>query len=96
MANVTGWEHLMNGEIIRSAYTMYNTSFNGLFMAFLFITLSIALYARVRNAGTVAIVQIAFLGLFFQYFSGGYGLGLSVLATVFFLGFWLYENFRKD
>lgn len=63
MANVVGWDLLMNGSIGAAAYTSYNTPLNGYLLLLIFIVISAIL---VLNAGVEVafIIGIIFLGAF--------------------------------
>jgi hypothetical protein len=62
--NVTGWNELMNGNLIKSAFTMYDTSLNGWFVGIMFFTFQALLYMKTKNVTLTWISGLMFASLY--------------------------------
>lgn len=62
--NTTGWNELMNADVIGAAYTMYNTSFLGWFVVILFFIFQFMLFLKSRNLTLNFITGLIFASLF--------------------------------
>ena len=64
MANVTGWNELMSGNVINAAFTLYDTIFNGWFIAIVFFTFQTTLYIKTRNVTMTWVIGLLFASLY--------------------------------
>ena len=64
VTNVTGWNELMDGKIINSAFTMYDTAFAGWFVGIIFFTFEILLYMKTRNPTITWVFGLLFASLY--------------------------------
>lgn len=62
--NVTGWNELMEGNIIKSVYTMFDTSFAGWFVAIIFFTFQTLLYMKTKNVTITWVSGLMFASLY--------------------------------
>lgn len=62
----TGWEELMNGNMITAVYKMFDMSFGnmGLIMVVLFLVFQTMLYAKTRNLSIMFVTGIFFASLY--------------------------------
>lgn len=64
MTNVTGWNEVANGELIKGVFTMYDTAFNGWFVAIVFFTFQTLLYMKTRNLTLTWVTGLMFASLY--------------------------------
>jgi hypothetical protein len=65
--NVTtacGWDNLMNGELITSAFVMYDTAFMGWTVAILFFVYQFILYLKTQNLVISWVTGLLFAAMF--------------------------------
>src|SRR6056297_819545 len=62
--NVTGWNELMEGNIIKSVFNMFDTSLAGWFVPILFFTFQIMLYIKTKNITMCWISGLLFASLY--------------------------------
>ncbi|MFW6377300.1 MAG: hypothetical protein ACOCZ5_01515 [bacterium] len=62
--NVTGWNELMDGKLIKSAFTMYDTSFVGWFVPIIFFTFEALLYMKTKNVTITWVSGLLFASLY--------------------------------
>ena len=62
--NVTGWSELMDGDMIGSVYSMYNTALIGWPVFILFITFQFMLYLKTRNLNLCWVTGMFFASLY--------------------------------
>jgi hypothetical protein len=62
--NVTGWNELMDGKVIKSVYTMFDASLLGWFVPILFFTFQIMLYSKTKNLTLCWVTGILFGSLY--------------------------------
>ena len=63
--NTTGWNELMDGNMISAVYTMFDTAFGGMgiVVVILFFVYQVMLYAKTKNLTLMWIVGIMFASL---------------------------------
>ena len=71
-SNLTAWQHLMNGSLIKAAYQAYNIPFSisGIQdypLGILFIIFMIVLYIQSRNITLHFIVSLILFAIFFTW-----------------------------
>jgi hypothetical protein len=64
MANATGWNELLQGQIVYSVYTMYDTALVGWFAAILFFIFQFILYMKARNLTLNFVMGLFFASLY--------------------------------
>ena len=64
VANVTGWNELMQGKIVGSAFNMFDTAFGGWFVAILFFTFQTLLYMKTKNTTITWVSGLMFASLY--------------------------------
>jgi len=64
MVNATGWTELMNGDLIGSAFTMYDLAMANWFVAILFFVYQALLLIKTRNLNLAFTTGIIFLSLY--------------------------------
>lgn len=62
--NVTGWAELMDGNVVKAAFTMYDTAFLGWSVAILFIIFQFMLLIKTRNLTLAWTTGIFFASLY--------------------------------
>lgn len=62
--NVTGWNELMDGKLIKSAFTMFDTSLAGWFVPLIFFTFQIMLYMKTKNVTMTWVSGLLFASLY--------------------------------
>ena len=62
--NVTGWNELMDGNIIKSVYTMFDASFVGWFVPIIFFTFQALLYMKTKNITLTWVSGLLFASLY--------------------------------
>lgn len=64
--DTVGWTELMNGSMISSVYTMYDTAFGsmGMVVVILFFVYQLMLYWKTKNVNLMWIVGIMFASLY--------------------------------
>ena len=95
MANVTGWNEVMNGSLVEGAYSMYNGALAGNFLTFIFCVLTATLYMKTKNPTLCFIIGLLFFSMFYSYFTST-GIGIMIIILVFELAVVLYDIFWKD
>lgn len=94
MTNVTGWNELMDGKLINSAFTMFDNSLVGWFVPIIFFTFQIMLFNKTKNATLSWITGLLFASLYaasvFMNEQTNYILFILLslqLAGIFFMAF---------
>lgn len=64
MANVTGWNELFAGNVITSAFKLYDVALNGWAVAVLFFLFQALVYIKTRNFTTMWVTGILFVSMF--------------------------------
>jgi hypothetical protein len=71
MANVTGWDTLLTGDVVNAALTVYQASWGAWFITLIFLVFQVILFNQTtvpgnRYYGTIlcAVTSLIFLGLF--------------------------------
>lgn len=64
MTNVTGWNELMDGNVFKSVFTMYDTALNGWFIAIVFFTFQTVLYTKTKNTTITWVTGLLFASLY--------------------------------
>ena len=64
MTNVTGWNELMDGNVFKSVFTMYDTIFNGWFIGIIFFTFQSVLYIKTKNTTITWLTGLMFASLY--------------------------------
>lgn len=95
MANVTGWNEMMNGSLVQGAYSMYNGALAGNFLTVMFCVLTATLYMKTKNPTLCFIVGLIFYAMFYNYFTAS-GLGIMIIILIFELGVVLYDLLIKE
>lgn len=62
--NVTGWNELMEGKVINAAFTMYDISFAGWFVAIIFFTFQTILYIKTKSLILTWVIGLLFASLY--------------------------------
>lgn len=64
--NATGWNELMDGNMISAVYTMFDTAFGemGIIVIMLFIVYQIMLYVKTENLTLLWITGVMFTSLY--------------------------------
>lgn len=94
MANVTGWNELMNGSIVEASFVLFNTSFKSNFLLLLFVTLSSVLYMKTKNTAlTFSLGMIFFVMFYTQLAESPITVTSIILILTFELGLALYQIF---
>jgi len=62
--NATGWQQLIDGNIITASFIMFDTALMGWTIAILFIVYQILLYMKSQNATLNFIMGIIFLSMY--------------------------------
>lgn len=90
MNNVTGWNEMMDGNLIKASYTMFNAALSGWFVTLIFfIYLGLLMY-KTKSASAVAIGGILFVGLYTSYLKVismpiiVMIIGLTIAGTIFY------------
>jgi hypothetical protein len=64
MTNATGWNDLIDGNMVKAAFNMYDFYLNGWTMAILFITYMIMLWQKTHNQTLCWVVGVFFVVLY--------------------------------
>lgn len=81
VADVTGWNQLMNGTVVSAVYEAYNTPLGGYLLLLLFVVISAII---ILNAGVEVafIIGIIFFGAFNSWLNdGSFYVILTILAV---------------
>jgi len=62
--NVTGWNELMDGKVIKSAFVMLDSNFIGWFIPIIFFTFQAMLYIKTRNVTITWVTGLFFASLY--------------------------------
>ena len=99
---VCGWNELLSGNLVKSAYVMYDAAFTigsttGWFIAMLFFLFQAGLYMKTRNPNIVWVTGVLFLSLFIK---GGFiastSLGImSLILLIELAGIMYFIIFKK-
>lgn len=65
MNNVTGWAELQNGTVVKAAFKMYDTAWDGWVISILFTLFMMLLMIKTRNPASVFITGTIFIGVHF-------------------------------
>jgi hypothetical protein len=85
--NATGWEQMMDGQLIQAAVTMYNIEVGGWVIGVLFLVYQFMLYMKTRNHAACVVITILFCGLFFtSVLLPTYSMIIITVVLVFQLG----------
>jgi len=91
MVNATGWNELVDGNLIKAAFVMYDTAMAHWFVAILFVVYQLLLLMKTRSLNLAFTTGIIFLSL---YALSSYVKAISVqvmfVITVFELAGILY------
>lgn len=63
MVNATGWNELMDGNMVKAAFTMYNIAWNSYIVIILFFVFQIMLFMKTRSWPLLFTTGIIFLGM---------------------------------
>lgn len=97
MINVTGWNELMDGHMVSAVYTLFNTAFNGWFVALLFFVYQFMLFMKTRNWTLMFISTLFFVSMFVvvpvvyiraEVYHVLYIILVFELAGIIFMWFW--------
>ena len=91
--NATGWSELMNGDMIKAVYTMYDTAFGsmGIVVVILFFVYQMMLYSKTQNLALMWVVGIMFAILYaLSKFVEPFSVQIIFLILVFELAGILY------
>ena len=89
-SEVCGWAELFNGDLLGSAYTMYNYAFNGWVVFILFIIFQFMLYMKTENFNLMWVTGLLFTAMFALTFVNPVGVPFMFLLLTFELGGILY------
>jgi len=95
MANVTGWNELVNGTIVESSYSLFNSSFAGSFLLVAFMTLSITLLIKTKSATISFVAGMIFFTMFYSYLNP-LSLMVMIPILIFEMGASMYQSFFKE
>lgn len=62
--NVTGWNELMEGNLFKAAFNMYDVAFNGWFIAIVFFTFQTMLYLKTKNTTLTWVLGLLFASMY--------------------------------
>ena len=62
--NVTGWNYLMDGQLINASFIMFNTAFAGWLVAILFIIYQFMLILKTNNLTLAWVTGLFFASLY--------------------------------
>ena len=96
MMNVTGWNELYDGNIIASAYTLYNGLFGGWIIVILFLLFQLMLYFKTQSPLLTWSTGAIFLSIFaFTGFVKPEALGvlfvIIVIETTAIIWPWIFK-----
>lgn len=94
--NVTGWNELMEGKLIKAAFTLYDTSFVGWFVAIVFFTFQALLFIKTKNATLTWVMGFLFASAYVSTtFMNEYTRYILFVTLVLQLAGILYLTFMK-
>ena len=97
--NVTGWTQLMDADVVGASFTMFDTAFGGLVVAFLFLIFHIMLWYKTKNLGICFVTTMIFVSVFFTTGLNNivhpYTYGIIFIIVAFELGGIFYSTFFK-
>ena len=95
--NVTGWNELMNGQIVTAAFTALNVPWGGYLIFILYVVISLVLWSRTQSVELVTMMSLLFLGSFLvtDWFNPA-TIGLSIIIFAFLASATLYKFFVKE
>jgi len=64
MNNVTGWNELYDGNIVKAAYTMFDAALGGWFITLIFMVYLSLLMFKTKSASAVFVGSLLFVGLY--------------------------------
>lgn len=64
MANATGWNYLYDAQVVKAAFTLYDTALSGWTIGILFLLFQVLLAMKSRNPAANFITSIIFIGLY--------------------------------
>lgn len=97
LENVTGWNELMNGQVVTASFMALNDPWGGYLIFVLYVLISAVLWSRTGSVELVTIMNLLFLGSFlvFPWFNA-VTMGLSIIIFAFLLSATLYKFFVKE
>ena len=67
MNNVTGWNEMMDGNLVKASFTMFDAAVGGWFVTIIFFAYLALLMYKTKSASAVTIGGILFVGLYTSY-----------------------------
>jgi hypothetical protein len=64
MVNATGWNELLDANLVGASFTMFDTAMAGWTVAILFFVFQIMLYLKTKNATLMWITGLFFLAMY--------------------------------
>lgn len=97
LENVTGWNELMNGQIVTASYTALNVPFGGYLIFLLYIVVSMVLWIRTQSIELCTIMSLLFMGSFLvtPWFNTT-TITLTIIIFVFEISATAYKFFTKE
>lgn len=97
LENVTGWNELMNGEVVTASFMALNQPWGGYLIFILYVLISIVLWSRTQSVELVTMMSLLFLGSFLVVpWFNNVTIGLSIIIFAFLMSATLYKFFVKE
>jgi len=67
MNNVTGWNELMDGNLVGASFTMFDSALGGWFVTFIFFAYLGLLLYKTKSTTSIVVGGLIFVGLYASY-----------------------------
>ena len=97
LENVTGWNELMNGNIVSAAFQALNQPTGGSLILILYVIISLVLWVRTQSVELCTMMSFIFLGVFLTVpWFNKTTIGIAIIITVFELGATIFKFIVKE
>jgi len=95
MTNVTGWNELMNGTVVKASYLVFNSSFGGFFLFAFWLLINILVYIKQQDPLLPFVIGLILFSLFYNYLNPT-SIYLMIIILAFEMAGVLYNIFKPD
>jgi len=93
MANVSGWNELMNDtNLVKAAYTMFNDAMYGNVIMLMWVAFSSVIYMKTRNIGLTFFLGMLSFSVFYGMLTP-LSVTIMTVCLIFELGIAIYQIF---
>ena len=90
MANVTGWNEMMGGDVPSAVFSMYNNALVGHLMLLFFSVVIVGLLVKTKNPVIAFIVGMIMFGAFYSFFTV-WDIGISSIVLIMLIAGSVYS-----